>query len=121
MVVEEEAKAHQPGGPLLRRMRQHEAHGPDDVGRCIEQNLTLDQRLAHEPEFVVFEIAQSAVDELAGSRGCPLGQIVLLAQDHREAAARRIARDARTIDAAPDDDEIDRLQLLHGERPVSTC
>jgi len=33
MIVEEQAGPHQPGRALLRRMRQYEAHRPDDVGR----------------------------------------------------------------------------------------
>ena len=121
MIVEEQAEAHEPGRALLGRMRQHEAHGPDDVRGGVQQHLALDQRLAHQAELVIFEIAQAAMDELAGARRGALRQIVLLAQDDREAAARRIARDAGTIDAAPDDDQIDRLQLLHRERSVSTC
>ena len=77
-------------------------------GAALEQHLALDQRLAHQPELVVFEIAQAAMDQLARARRGALRQIVLLAEDHGEAAARGIARDAGAVDAAADDEKIDR-------------
>ena len=106
MVVEKEAEAHQPGRALLRRMRQHEAHGPDDVRRGVEQHLALDQRLAHQAELVVFEIAQAAMHQLAAARGGALRQVVFLAQQHAEPPPRRIARYAGAVDAAADDEEV---------------
>jgi hypothetical protein len=61
-------------------MRQHEAHRPDDVRRMRPQHFALDQRLAHQAEFVIFEIAQAAMDELGGGRGGAAGEIVHLAR-----------------------------------------
>ena len=106
MVVEEQAEPHQPGRAILGAVRQHEAHRPDDVRRGLEQHFALDQRLAHQPEFVIFEIAQAAMHQLAGARRGALGKVVLLAEDHRQAAAGRVARDAGAVDAAADHEEI---------------
>ncbi|MNV88646.1 hypothetical protein D3C71_1828670 [compost metagenome] len=44
--------------------------------------------------------------QLAGARTRALGQIVLLAEEHREPTPGGIARDASTIDAAADDEKI---------------
>ncbi len=113
VVVEEEAGPHHPGRALLGRVRQHEAHGPDDVGRGAQQHLALDQRLAHQAELVIFEVAQPAVHELARAGGRALGEVALLAEQHREAPPRRVARDAGAVDAAADDREVDRSVIRH--------
>ena len=109
VVVQKQAQPHQPGRAVLRRMRQHEAHRPDDMrGRC-HQDLTLDQRLAHQAELVIFQIAQPAMDQLAGAGGRPLGQIVLFAQHHRQAAPGRVAGHAGAVDAAADHEKVDQF------------
>ena len=102
MVVEEQAEPDEPGRAHLRHVRQHEAHRPDDVRRGAQQHLALDQRLAHQPELVVFEVAQAAMDQLAAARGGALGEVVLLAQEDLEAAAGGVAGDAGAVDAAAD-------------------
>ena len=76
-------------------------------GAAAQQDLALDQRLADQPELVIFEIAQAAMDQLAAARRGALGEIVLLAQQHLEAAAGGVAGDAGAVDAAADDDEIE--------------
>jgi hypothetical protein len=40
-------------------MRQNESQRPNDVWRRRKQDLPLDQRFAHQTEFVIFEIARS--------------------------------------------------------------
>ncbi|MNY48737.1 hypothetical protein D3C86_1840930 [compost metagenome] len=49
----------------MRTVRQHEAHLLDDVWRLGQQYFALGQGLAHQAEFVMFEIAQATVDQLA--------------------------------------------------------
>ena len=68
VVVEEQPGAQQQPGAPARHLRQHEALRPDDMAGVGQQHLALLQRLAHEPEFVVLEIAQAAVDELGARR-----------------------------------------------------
>jgi hypothetical protein len=107
MVVEEEAEPHEPGRTQGRLMRQHEGKRADDMRGVAKQHLALDQRLAHQAEFVIFEIAQSAVDQLGAGRGGSARQVVLLDQQDAEAAADGIACDTGTVDATADDQEID--------------
>ena len=76
-------------------------------GAALQQHLALDQRLAHQAELVVFEIAQAAMDQLGAGRRGGAGEVGLLGEQHLEAAARGIAGDAGTIDAAADDKQID--------------
>jgi hypothetical protein len=108
MVVEEEAHAHHPGGPHRRVVRHHEAQRPHDVRRTAQQHLALLQRLAHQRELVVLQVAQPAVDQLGGRRRGVRREVVLFAQQHAPAAARQIARDAAAVDAAADDQHVAR-------------
>ena len=76
------------------------------------------QGFAHQPELVVFQIAQPAVDQLgAGGRGMP-GQIVLLHQQHRQPAPGGIARDPRTVDPPADDQQVVSLVVGQGTAQV---
>ena len=87
-------------------MRHDEGKRPDDVRRGAQQHFALLQRLAHQAELVILEVAQSAVDELgAGGRGVGR-EIVLLAKQDGQTATRRIARDAGAVDATADDEQI---------------
>ena len=104
MVVEEKAEPDHPGGPQVIGMRQHEPQRPDDVRRVREQDFPLFQGLAHEPEFVVFEIAQAPVDQLGRGGGGALREVALLGEQDLEAAPGGVARDARSVDAAADDE-----------------
>jgi len=45
-------------------VRQYETQRADDVGRDLPEDFALDQRLADQPELVIFEIAQSAMHQL---------------------------------------------------------
>ena len=75
-------------------------------GAMPQQHLALGQRLAHQPERAVLEIAQAAVDQLGRGRRGAGGEVVLLEQQHAQAAAGGVARDAGAVDAAADDGEI---------------
>jgi hypothetical protein len=44
-----------------------------------------------------------------------VAEVLALDERHREAAPRRVARDARAVDAAPDDEEVE-LALGEGAR-----
>ncbi len=117
MIVEEKPEADEPRGPVLRGMRQHEAHRPDDMRGGGEQDFALDQRLAHQAEFVIFEIAQAAMDELPRARRGALGEIVLLAHDDGKAATGRVARNSGAVHAAADDEDVDLI--AHGFQLLS--
>ena len=63
MVIEEKPKADEGPWPQALVVRQHEAQRPDDMRRRFQQYLTLDQRLAHQAEFIMLEIAQPAMNQ----------------------------------------------------------
>ena len=113
VVVKEQPGAQQQPGAAARHLRQHEALRPDDMAGVGQQHLALLQRLAHEPEFVVLEIAQAAVDELGARRRRGAAQIALLQQEHGKPAARGIGRNAGAVDAAAGNDEV----VGHGGQP----
>jgi hypothetical protein len=106
VVVHEQADADHPGRPHRRIVRHHEAQRPHDVGRAAQQHLALLQRLAHQRELVVLEIAQPAMYQLGRGRRGVRGQVVLLAQEHAPAAARQIARNATAVDTPADDQHV---------------
>ena len=88
-------------------MRQHERQRLDDVRRLPQHHLALGERLADQPELVVLEVAQAAVDQLGAPLRRGRGEVVLLDQQHLEPAAGGVARDARAVDAGADDEEIE--------------
>jgi hypothetical protein len=120
VVVEEESEPDHPGRPQPLVVRQHETQRPDDVGRRAQQHLTLDERLTHQAELVVLEVAQAAVDQLGAGRGGGAGQIVFFAKQHREAAARRVAGDAGTVDATADHYDVENFgHFRRSASPIS--
>src|SRR3546814_20716347 len=98
-------------------MGEDEGQRPDDVRRCLEQDFPLLQRLADQPELIIFEIAQPAVNQLGGGRTGMLGEIVLFDQEHLQLADRGVAGDGGAVDAAAYRSEERRV----GKECVSTC
>ena len=110
MVIEEQAEPQYPGRTQAFVMRQDKPQRPDDVRRLPEQHFTLNQGFPHQPEFVVLQIAQPAMDELCGGRRCRASKVALLQEQHFQAAAGSVARDGRAVDAAADyRDIVERL------------
>jgi hypothetical protein len=68
VIVQKKARAYHPRRPQMRLVRQHELQRRDDMRRGAQQHFALGQRLGHQPEFVVLEIAQAAVDQLGAPR-----------------------------------------------------
>ena len=106
MVVKEQADTDHPARPQLGHMRHHEARRPDQVPGDTQQDLPLGERLVHQLEFVLLEVAQPAVDQLrrSGRRGA--GQVPSLDQDRRQSPAGGVARDTGAVDAAADDEQV---------------
>ncbi len=86
--------------------------------RDPQQHLALGQRLAHQPEGALREIAQPAMDQLGRGRRGAGGEIVLLDQQDLEAASGGIARNADAVDAAPDDGEIEVRHAAPADSPL---
>jgi len=108
MVVKRQSQPDQPSRPHAALMGQDEANRPDDMGGRLEQAFALHQRFAHQPKFEMFEIAQAAMDQLGRSRGGCARQIALLDHQNRQTTAGGIPRDPAAIDAAADDDQVER-------------
>ncbi len=106
MIVEEQSGAQQPRGPEARMVRQYKSQRPDDVRRVRPQDLALDQRLAHQPELVVFEVAQAAMDELRRPGRSGAGEVIHFGKRHAVAAPGRITGDAAAVNAATDDEDV---------------
>jgi hypothetical protein len=106
MIVEEQPEPDQQGRAQRAVMRQHEAQRADDVRRHPQQHLALLQRLAHEAERVVLEIAQPAVNELGRGRRRAAGEVALLGEDHRKTSPRRVACNPATVHAPADDGDV---------------
>lgn len=75
VVVEEQAGADHPGRAQVRSVGQHETQWPNDVWRLGQRYLALGQRLAHQTQFVMLEVAQPAMYQLAAGRRRVLGQV----------------------------------------------
>src|SRR5664280_3420161 len=75
--------------------------------RQLHHQAALQQRLAHESEVEVLQVAQSPVDELARSAGGAGGEVRALQQRDAVAARGRVEGDTRAGDAATDDDHVE--------------
>ena len=81
-----------------------------------QQGLAFFQGFAHQTELEILQIAQTAVKQFGAGRGGCLRQIALFGQRHRQAATHRIPCYSAAVDAAADDEKVDRFgPLLHGQ------
>src|SRR5262249_8417296 len=80
---------------------------PDEVRRRPEQHLALGERLGHQAEFILFQVTQPAVDQLAARGAGVRAEVVLLDEQDAQPPPGRVARDAGAVDAAADDEKID--------------
>ena len=87
-------------------MRHDEVQRTHDVRRGGQQHLALHERLAHQREVELLEVAQAAVDQLGAGRGGMGSKVVLLTQDDAQTAPGRIPRDAAAVDATADDQQV---------------
>ena len=83
--------------------------GTDEVRRKGHHQLALEQRLAHEAEVEVLQVAQASVHELARAAGGPRGKIRALEQSHAVAARGGVQRHSRPRDTAADDHYVELL------------
>ncbi|MNT02805.1 hypothetical protein D3C72_1373140 [compost metagenome] len=106
VVIEEQASADHPCRAQVWAVRQHEAHRFDDMRRLGQQHFALSQRFTYQTKFVMFEVAQAAVDQLAAGRRGVAGQIVFFAKEHRKPATGGIRCDPHAIDPAANDSDV---------------
>jgi hypothetical protein len=114
-VVEVQADADHAIRPRAVEGGDHERQRPHEVRREPDHELALEQRLAHEAEIEVLQVAKAAVDELARAARGARGEVGLLDQRDRVAAGGGVERDARAGDPAADDDEVEALRAQSGD------
>jgi hypothetical protein len=73
------------------------------------QQSALGQRLVHQMQLELLQIAQTAVDQLAGPAGGAGGEVTGLDQGHLEAPGRGVDRSAGTGDATTDHQDVELL------------
>ncbi len=103
MVVDEQPEAQHPAPAACRaRPAARSASAGSDAAplRSMTSRSISASRTSRKP--AVLEIAQAAVDELGRGRRGAGGEVVLLDQQHAQAAAGGVARDAGAVDAAAD-------------------
>ena len=74
--------------------------------RRIQQHFAFAQCFCDEPELTVLEISQAAVNELAAGGARARAEVALLDENDAQSATRGVACYARTVDAAPNDEEV---------------
>ena len=78
------------------------------VRRDADESVALLDRLLHEAELAVLEVADAAVDHVRGGRGGAGHEVVALDEHDVDALEREIAERGDAVDAAADDDDLGR-------------
>ena len=122
MVVQEQPEPNHPGRswPALRK-RQDEAERPDDVRRIAPEHFALHQRFTHQSEFVIFEVAKPAMNELGGSGRSAAGEIVHFSEVDRIATPGGVAGDAAAVYSAADDKDVMDGGRVQASSSLSHC
>lgn len=118
VVVQPQSHAQHPAWAQVRFPRQHETQRADQV-RCLPAyHFAFTQCLAHQSELALFQVAQATVDQLAAGAGGMSSEVVLLAQQHAQAAAAGITGDSGTVDTATDHQQVD---VVHRASASCVC
>ncbi|MPM99214.1 hypothetical protein SDC9_146405 [bioreactor metagenome] len=89
--------------------------------RCVvQQRGALVQRLAHQGDVALRQIAHAAMHQLGGARGSALGEVQRLQQHDLEAARRRIHRHAQPRGTAAHDGQIEAFGLRQALQQLCT-
>ena len=108
-VVLPESQAEGPGqasvdDPAAAQDGHDERQGYHQLRGVAQQPLALGERLVHEAEFALLEVAQAPVHQLRGLRRRPRRQVRLVDEGYRQAAGGGVEGDARSCDATADDE-----------------
>jgi hypothetical protein len=125
-VVHPQGGADSPGvgpgpGPTCRpasEYRDEEGEGLDQVGGEAEQSLSLGQRLVDQPELLLLEVPQPAVDQLRGSGRRAGGEVAPLDEGRPQAPAGGVEGDTGTGDPAADHEHVEGLRGQSLEVPL---
>ncbi len=119
-VVDQDASAHIRSLPHPVRERVEERHRLDEVRRDpVEQQASLLQRLADQPEVEHLQVPQPAVDELARAARRAAGPVLSLDDRRPQAPSRRIHRGAGPDDTSSDNQHVQLGRSEAGQRVSS--
>ena len=110
-VVHVEPHAQHPVRALAAERGDHERQRRHDVRRQLHEQRALQQRLAHQAEVEVLEVAQTAVDQLRRAARGAGGEVRLLHERHAVPARRGVQGNPRAGDAAAHHDEVEFVPL----------
>ena len=82
-------------------------YGMHQVRTLPQQAPAFEQRLAHQPDLGVFQIAQAPVDDARGPAGGAGGKVVLLNQQGTAAGAGALPGDGDAVNSAADNDHLE--------------
>jgi hypothetical protein len=77
--------------------------------QTFDQQAAFAQRFGNKAEVEHFQVAEPAMDELAGPAGRARGEVARLHQTDAEAARGRVERRAAADHAAADDQDVELL------------
>ena len=86
--------------------RHHKRQRLRQVRRIAQQDAALVQRLVHQRNIALRQVAHTTVHQLGGARGRALGKVVRLQQHHAQAPQHRIQRQAQAGGAAANDGQV---------------
>ena len=104
--------------PSFEKIGMRNGSSRTRCGAFAAQPLALAQRLVHEADVAVLQVAQPAVHELRALRRRAAGEVVALDQRGAQAAAGGVERHPGAGDPAADHEHVERLgaQLLQRSR-----
>ena len=90
--------------------RQDEGQRPNRLRRDSRERGALPHRFPRAPDVERLQIPETAVDRPEMIEGRAGAKIVLLDERHRQPALRRVVRDRQPVDAAADDEDVERAR-----------
>ena len=115
-VVERQTQAKpQRSEPVAAVGGEEEARPTNEVRRHRVQPAALPQRLVHQADLALLEVADTPVDQPGRARARAEGDVGRLEHEDRQTALCRIASDPGTRDASPHDHEVEGRR---GAEPV---
>ena len=85
----------------------------------LDERIAFVHRLVHEPELAVLQVADAAVDHVAGCRGGAGGEVGALDEHDIHPLQREIAEGRDPIDPPTDDDDTRVLQFTQTAHAVT--
>jgi hypothetical protein len=84
----------------------------------VAQALTLVERLVHQADLALLQVAEPAVDHLRALRRGARGEVVLLDERGAQAARGGVERHAHAGDATADDEDVEGLASRRASMPA---